>query len=65
MLDIAFVEDQIFGNSIKLNKFILFYKEHQNILTAMHDQDRSVILHIGPRQVMLLLDPLNINTIVI
>ena len=41
------------------------YKEHQNILTAIHDQDGSVNLPSGSRQGRLLLEPFNINYTVI
>ena len=41
------------------------YREHQNILTAIHDHDGSVNLPSGSRQGKLLLDPLNINYTVI
>ena len=49
-------------------KFLLWKEiciEHQNILTAIHDQDWSVNLLSGSRQGRLKLDPFNINYTVI
>ena len=55
--------------SINQSIYVLFrkehYREHQNILTAIHDQDWSVDLPSRSRQGKRLLDPFNINYTVI
>ena len=56
-------EKQISNSNDLFRKEI--YIEHQNILTAIHDQDWSVNLPSGSRQGRLLLYPFNINYTVI
>ena len=54
-----------YKQSINQSIYALFrkehYREHQNILPAVNDQDWSVNLPSGSRQGRLLLEPFNIN----
>ena len=54
-----------FNSICFIQKETLQSSERNNILPALHDQDRSVNLPSGSRQAWLLLDPSNINYTII